>query len=372
MKKRPIIYLAITFVLVAVLSACSQAVSTPPPPASQVPTKAPVVANTPPPEVKATSTTAPTSVPEPAKAVIVEYDVPENAMPLLDASGSIKAFTYTINEAKDANPLLRLIVGGNKNSFDAKYPYQSHILITFGNAWISYGDAHEKLTSDGTIGNIYTEICDKPEGCKLGVLNYTPGHVQVTVVFGGTEVPAETLAWAVNFMLSPGSSNCGANGCKTVNVVDRNSFPTVGTFTQMVKPADVAGFLTAPKAPYVQVKLNYKGVPKDANVITDSKNVPVGQEYYLADKEASVSVPEAGFTVIFCGAKCTIDGKKVPAGTAKVFEGTKSDGSTPADLNRTLSISSSDPNMIRVVMIYGGDTAAQLAQLKAKYPDWTW
>jgi hypothetical protein len=98
----------------------------------------------------------------------------------------------------------------------------------------------------------------------------------------------------------------------------------------------------------------------------------VGSIYYLAETDSFVNVPEGGGTVFYCGANAEIDGKTCKAGTAIRLDGNKSDGSTPDDLNRTVKIVSSEPNMIRVYMIYATDFSAYVETLKADHPDWEW
>lgn len=334
----------------------------PAPAPTVLPTQAPTLAPTSAPAPAPTAQPAPKAVPtemkpvEAPKPITVTYDVPGNAIAIKDASGAIKVFTYTIGKT-------------DTGTYPVLYPYQSTVIVALGNAEIDYGTGTATLTSDGKIGNIFTDICTNQDGCKLTVSKYTAGHAQVTIIFGGKEVPAESLAWAINNMLKS-ASNCGASACKSVIVTTvKGAFGD--PFTKVITASDVSAALTAPVAPFAVVNPAFKGVPQGAEVMTSGKT-PIGQVYFLADKDAAVSVPEGGITVIYCGSKAEVDGKTCKAGMAMALMGTASDGATPEDLNRTIAVTSNDPTMIKVYMIYGGDPQAQLAQIKADHPDWDW
>ena len=126
-----------------------------------------------------------------------------------------------------------------------------------------------------------------------------------------------------------------------------------------------------PDAPYAKVSLIGESVPGGAKVLTNGET-PIGHLYYLADKTAYVSVNEAGGTVIYCGANCEIGDTTYDAGTAVSFVGVPTDGSTPKDLNYTIKVKSSDPAMIRVILIYSGSFESEISRLKEQYSDWVW
>lgn len=320
-----------------------------------VPTEAPVVEET---------TPVPTE--EPKDPIVEEYVYvpPEGSAPLITAEvgGSVKGFAHYVTV---------------EGPYVIKYPYQSTLLIALGNGRADYFKSGTGssviMASDGTIGNILADNCREqtPEGCSVTITGYTPGHVGVTVVFGGYEIPDETLVAAVNNMLVS-APNCGANACKTIKV---NYFgasqPVDLSFTTAITPVEVSGVLLDNVPPYVNVT-----VVDDANMISRSKVVldgtkPVGLMFYLVNEVSYLSVPEAGGTVIFCGSKATVDDVDCPAGSVTILKGDPTDGSTPDDLNRTIVVESSDSTLIRVVQL-NTDFENQLQMLKEKYPDANW
>ena len=286
-------------------------------------------------------TAEPTKKVEQAKTV--EYSPPENYIPLPEGRG----VTYTINR---------------EGPYVVDYPDQSTLLIAVGKARINN---EIRLTTDGTVGNIFADVCQKESGCQVTLAKYKAGHAQVTIVFGGEEKVSETVAGAVNTMLE-GASNCG-NKCLTIFIgyVNGDKKP----FTAPIEPADVD--LKDPQGPFAEVKMILPGVPSGQEIVLNQENTPIGQEYFLADSPAKVSVPETGGTIVYCGAKCTINGDKYDAGMAIIFVGT-TDNSTPKDLNRTIEIESNDPTMIRVIMISDANFQGQVEAFKVKYPDWEW
>lgn len=290
------------------------------------------------------------------KARIVNYAPPENAIALKTKNGNILGFFYALNV---------------EGPYEIEYPFQSTLLVTLGKAKISVGSAYTQvIPNDNTIGNIWTDVCSDAAGCKATLTDYKAGHVGVTVVFAGFEVPADTLAAAVNNMFKP--SNCGGSGCLEILVYNKKTTPLVTIFSAPTTSSVVAKVLIAPTEPYAKVNIVLTGVPAGAEVVLNAAQLPVGQEYYLSDKEAKVSIPEGGGTIIYCGTKCEIDGESYKAGVAIRLNGNASDGSTPEDLNLTAMVKSSDPNMIRVIMIYGTDFDQQVSDLKTQYPDWEW
>lgn len=290
------------------------------------------------------------------KATVVNYAPPENAIALKTKDGNTLGFFYALNVDVP---------------YEIEYPFQSTLLVTLGNGNVSIGPVFTLVISGGeTIGNIWTDVCSDAAGCKVSLSGYKPGHVGVTVIFAGFEVPAETLAGAVNNMFKP--SNCGGSGCLEIVVYNNKTDPLSIHFKDPITSGDVAKVLVAPTEPYAKVNIVLAGVPAGAEVILDAAQSPVGQEYYLTDKEAKVSIPEGGGTIIYCGTKCEINGESYKAGVAITLRGNPSDGSTPKDLNLTAIVKSGDPNMIRVIMIYGTDFDQQVSGLTTQYPDWEW
>lgn len=306
-------------------------------------------ASTPEPSPTPTTTVMPTAMLAPSAVAVVP-----NSIPLLDGNtGAIKGFFYVLNK---------------EGPYTAEYPYQSLIMITLGNGKIENGRYSEALTASETEGNIFADVCAEVGGCSAVISGYTAGHVGVTVIFAGYENPDDSLIGGINNMLEP--SNCGGSGCNTVFA--HNIKGRVLTFEKKIEAVAVAGFLTPAKPPYVSVNFRYEGVPSGAIVIRDDAKNIIGHEYFLIDKDAFVSVPEGGGTLIYCGAKATIDDAECSPGTVMLFTGAKSDGATPSDLNGTIRIVTTDPSSIRVIMIYAGSFEDQVAQFKAQYPDWDW
>jgi len=326
------------------------------------------VKDTPVPTEAPTEEATPAPTEEPVVDPITEvysYVPPEGSAPLLTAEigGSVKGFAYYVT---------------TEGPYEIKYPYQSTVLIALGNGRADYFKSGTGssviMTSDGTIGNILADNCREqtPEGCSITITGYTPGHVGVTVVFGGYEVPDETLVAAVNNMLKS-APNCGANACKTVKV---NYFganqPVNLSFTNAITPTDVAGVLLDNVLPYANVAIDdYLNMIGRSQVVLDDTDKPVGLMFYLANEVSYISVPEAGGDVIFCGSKATVNDIECPAGSVMVLKGNPTDGSTPKDLNKTITVESSDPAMIRVIQL-NTDFENQLKELKIKYPDSNW
>lgn len=313
----------------------------------------------------ATATATPTATEEPATVDpdLEEYIYvpPEGSAPLLTAEvgGSVKGFAYYIT---------------TEGPYEIKYPYQSTVLITLGNGRADYFKSGTGssiiMASDGTIGNILADNCREqtPEGCSITLTGYTPGHVGVTVVFGGYEIPDETLVGAVNNMLA-NAPNCGANACKTVKVHYFGANQLVDlSFTAAITPTDVVGVLLENTPPYFNVVVGDVG---RSQVVLDDTNKPVGLMFYLANNASYISIPEAGGTVIFCGSQAKVDDIDCPSGSVMILRGNPTDGSTPRDLNKTITVESSDPTMIRVVQL-NTDFENQLKELKNKFPDANW
>ena len=310
------------------------------------------------PVVSAQATEAPTQAvadasKNDAKAETVDFAPPANAL-ALKSEDVIVGYFYVLNK---------------EGATEIVYPKQATLLITAGNANVTKGDVVVKMATDkkGTVGNVFSDVCES-DSCKVTVDGFKAGNVGVTIVFGGNEDPKDSLTDATNGMFK--APNCGGSGCKTVNVY--NGKGKSWSFKSAIKADDVAKVLTAPAEPFVKINIKFADVPADAKTLLDGNDNVVGHEYYLTDKKAFVSIPEGGITVFVCGTDTTIDGTLYKAGSAVVFNGTASDGSTPKDLNFTLSVESSDPTMVRVYMFYGGKPSDELAALKAQYPDKTW
>ncbi len=303
--------------------------------------------------VEATEAPA-TSEPAAVNTESVVYTVPKNAIPLIDGKiGAVKGFFYVLNK---------------EDPYTAEYPYQSLVMITLGNGKIEIGKYSEALTASETEGNIFADVCAEVGGCSAVISGYTAGHVGITVIFAGYENPDDSLIGGIKNMFEP--SNCGGSGCNTIFA--HNIKGNALTFEKKANVV-VAKFLTPAESPYASVNFRYDGVPSGAIVIRDDAKNIIGHEYFLTDKDAFVSVPEGGGTLIYCGAKATIDDVNCPAGTAMLFKGIKSDGATPSDLNYTINLVTTDSSAIRVVMIYAAESfEGQIAQFKAQYPDWDW
>lgn len=264
---------------------------------------------------------------------VTTYVPTENAVPLVN-KGEVIGFFYVLNK---------------KGPVDVVYPSQSTVLVTLGNAWVSPKPAMEiVMTSDGTQGNIFVDICETAEDCKLTVSEYAVGHVGVTIVFAGKEKPAETLAGAINNMFK--ASNCGGSGCLEVIVHNDKNDPTVSHFDKKVVAADVANLLTVPIEPFVSVAIVGEP-PANAKVIKIAQSV-VGHAYTCSG-ECSVSVPEGtGGTVACFPEGGTADGTVVISGEILAWNGADNDGGTPEDLNKTVLLNG---NNIQITMIYLAD-----------------
>lgn len=250
---------------------------------------------------------------------VVTYTPPENAVPLISNDETI-GFFFVLNKDGPAEVLS---------------PHQSTTMISLGNGQVG----ETTVTSDGTEGNIVTILCNKPEGCVTPVTDFTPGHVGITLIFAGKEVPTETVLGAVVNMFN--APNCGGSGCKTIYHYQSGKKET---FT--AKPTSVSLAI-----PWEQVDTQTAIIgelPENAKVIKINKKV-VGHAYTLSG-ENSVSVPEgAGGTILCFPDGGEIDGVKAQKGEILVFEGTPSDGFTPEDLNLTLLVAG---NNVQVTMIY--------------------
>lgn len=295
----------------------------------QLPTNVPTQAFTPTLE----PTSLPTDTPVPEQLEVVTYTPTENAVPLVSEDETI-GFFWVLNK---------------NGPTEVVYPSQSTVLVTLGNAWVSPKPAMEiVMTSDGTQGNIFVDVCETAEDCKLTVSEYSAGHVGVTIVFAGKEKPAETLAGAINNMFE--ASNCGGSGCLEVIVHNDKNDPAVSHFETKVVAADVTALLTIPAAPFVSVAIVGEP-PANAEVIKIDKKV-VGHSYTCSG-ECFVSVPEgAGGTVACFSEGGTADGKAVNSGEIVSWNGADSDGGTPEDLNNTVLLNG---NNIQIMMIYMAD-----------------
>lgn len=295
------------------------------------------------------------AAPVQAEVVTVDYIVPTNAGRLWTEEKGVLGFFADCNVAKLC---------------EIPYPAQSTLILALGGGTITDGNYVKTVTTDGTIGNLYANVCELQSGsCKATVTDFSAGNVRYTIVFAPFEVPTETLTGALNSMgVAP---NCGGSGCPVINAYSKNGKEMSFKRGDKVKASHVSDLLTAPVAPFVEINLIYGSQPMGAEPIILNK-VVVGSIYYLAESDSFVNVPEGGGTVFYCGANAEIDGKTCKAGTAIRFDGNKSDGSTPDDLNRTVKILSSEPNMIRVYMIYATDFNVYVEKLKADYPDWEW
>lgn len=271
--------------------------------------------------------------PAPEQLEVVTYIPTENAVPLVSEDETI-GFFWVLNK---------------NGPTEVVYPSQSTVLVTLGNAWVSPKPAMEiVMTSDGTQGNIFVDVCETAEDCKLTVSEYSAGHVGVTIVFAGKEKPAETLAGAINNMFE--ASNCGGSGCLEVIVHNDKNDPAVSHFETKVVAADVTALLTIPAAPFVSVAIVGEP-PANAEVIKIDKKV-VGHSYTCSG-ECFVSVPEgAGGTVACFSEGGTADGKAVNSGEIVSWNGAESDGGTPEDLNNTVLLNG---NNIQIMMIYMAD-----------------
>ncbi|MDP2723092.1 MAG: hypothetical protein Q8O72_10065 [Bacteroidales bacterium] len=297
-----------------------------------------------------------TAISAPEVEEIVELKVPANYFPIYDGDGALKVVTYSLNTS---------------GPHVVEYPYQSTLVWASGKFTLA-GDLLTVFTGKygfaEDIGDIIFDVCQKKSGCKAGSIGMTAGHAAVTIVFGGYEDPKDSLAWAINNMFDPKSGNCGS-GCNKVYVGNMQT-GEVHEYTSDAT-SDQLTYAVMPPAPYVKVSLVGANIPTGAGLLIEKDN-PVGHVYYLTDKDAFVSVNEAGGTVIYCGAKCNINNHDYDAGTAVSFIGVETDGSTPEDLNYTIEIKSSDPSMIRVYLVYAGSFENQVILLEQQFPDWKW
>lgn len=301
----------------------------------------------------------PTPAPEEVeKPMVVEYEAPANYFPLPDEDGNLLGISYSLN-----TPGPHIV----------KYPYQSTLIWASGKfilagdlATLFVGEFSFSFAED--IGDIVFDVCENKNGCTAGSIGMKAGHAAVTVVFSGYEDPKDSLAWAINNMFDPVSGNCGS-GCNSV-FVGNMADGEVYEYSSAVWATDLT-YAQMPTPPYTKVSITGESTPGGAKVLV-SNDTPIGHLYYLADKTAYVSVNEAGGTVIYCGAPCKTGDDKYSAGTAVSFTGVPTDGSTPKDLNYTVKVESSDPAMIRVILVYSGSYESEVSRLKEEYPDWIW
>ena len=276
-----------------------------------------------------------------AEELIAELDVP--ADPATLAPAVLDVVTYT--PAQGEIPLVNkgetigfFYVLNKKGPVDVTTPYQSTALFALGNGKV--GDT--TVTSDGTQGNIVTVLCDKPEGCVTTVTDYTAGHVGVTIVFAGKEVPAETSLGAVSNLFN--APNCGANGCPSV-------FHWQNGQSEAFVDVPIAVKLDIPWESVTVSTAIVGEPPANAKVIKIDKKI-VGHAYTCSG-ECSVSVPEgAGGTVACFPEGGTADGEDVQPGGILSWNGTDTDSGTPEDLNNTVLLNGDN---IQVVMIYLAD-----------------
>lgn len=337
--KRNSKWIATLVILLGILlSACNYSVSKPPqatatlsqteePAATEEP-----VEETPTPGSTVTvvqvSTVPPFVTEEPVEDVtmeVVTYTPVKNAMPLINKGETI-GFFWVLNQAGPAS---------------VKSPYQSTTLFALGNGTV--GDT--KVSSDGTEGNVVTLLCNEPQGCDTEVKDYTPGHVGITIILAGKEIPAQTaLGAVVNLFNAP---NCGGSGCKTNHHYQSGKQETFTTKPSAVKLDVPWESITAQTAIVGEP-------PANAQVIKIGKKV-VGHSYTNSGS-FEVSVPEgAGGTILYFPNGGTVNGETVAKGTVWSVNGNLSDGSTPEDLNSTLQVSGTD---VQVTMVYLADLKA--------------
>lgn len=260
--------------------------------------------------------------PAPEQLEVVTYIPTENAVPLVNEDETI-GFFFVLNKVGPTEVLS---------------PYQSTTLFALGNGTV--GDT--KVSSDGTEGNVVTLLCNVPDGCITEVKDYTPGHVGVTMILAGKEIPSETvLSAVVNLFNAP---NCGGSGCKTNHHYQSGKKETFTTKPSAVK-------LDVPWKSITVLTAIVGEPPANAKVIKIDKKV-VGHSYTCSG-ECSVSVPEgAGGTVACFSEGGTADGKAVNSGEIVSWNGADSDGGTPEDLNNTVLLNG---NNIQIMMIYMAD-----------------
>lgn len=300
-------------------------------------------------------TTAPVVV-APEQVEIVDFPVPGNYDPLYNEEGDLIGITYPI---QDTGPhsipscnKCTLIVAVGKFTFSG----------TIVNQFTGLFGASE------VTGNILAGVCDQESGCVTPMIGAKAGHLQVTIVFPGYEIPNESAVWSVNFMFNPESSNCG-DGCLEVYFGNLNN-GTIKKFDKEITATDLN--LIVPDGPYPKINIVVDGIPSGSKVITNDAGDPIGQKYYLADKEAHISVPEDGGTVFYFGTACTRDGISQKAGDVVTMYGIKSDGGTPHDQNETVELVCSQPEMVLVHFFHGGNFDEEIIKLKSEFPDWNW
>lgn len=124
-------------------------------------------------------------------------EAPEWAVPL--GEGEVVGYTYSL---------------GKKGPWNQSVPEGGFVLISCGNCTVD----GIKATSDGTEGNTFLFKGTNSDGLTPDDLNetivikdYAAGHVQVTFIYAGNEVPEEAaLAAVANMFFAP---NCGQDGC---------------------------------------------------------------------------------------------------------------------------------------------------------------
>ena len=150
--------------------------------------------------------------------------------------------------------------------FDVYSSYGQTIIIAVGNLTVD-GKYVYVTDKKGTVGNLHVFICNEKSGCKNTLTDYKAGHVRVTIVDGDTEVPNESVAWAVNFMLT-GGGNCG-NKCLTVFVgyIDE----VKDEFTSSIEPSAIRLIEVALRILCISQKL--KGQYQMAQVFCPARKV---------------------------------------------------------------------------------------------------
>jgi len=309
-------------------------------------------------QIPVTENVSPVAAPE--EAEIIDFPVPGNYVSLYTEEGKLKGVTYPLqNEGPHVIPVCNkctLIIGVGKFTMAGTADIVGFTAFTglFGASEVT--------------GNIIAGVCSGANGCVDAITGAKAAHIQVTIVFPGYEIPNESAAWAVNFMFNPESSNCG-DGCKEVYFGNLNS-GEIKKFDKAITAPDLD--LVAPEGPYSKINIVVDGTPSGSEDILNDAGDPIGQKYYLADKDAFVSVPEDGGTVFYFGAACTLNGITRNAGDAVVEYGIKTDGGTPHDQNQTVEVICSQPEMVLVHFFHGGNFEEELQKLKNEYPDWNW
>lgn len=259
-----------------------------------------------------------------AAAGPVSYTPPENAV-LLGEDETVGYF-YVLNSG---------------DPYTVVTPPGAVTVIAGGN----YHAGSRSFQSDGTEINIYLIVCDSAENCQTQVSHYTAGHLGVTTVMPGMEDPSSVALSAVR--LGFDASNCGDPGCKTVHLYQDGQASQ--DFTAKPGSVEVAGFSGA-----VPDSIVIAGDVPDSSRPVKYQDQIVGHRYQLdAAVAQSVSVPENGGTLLFCQAGCQVNSTSVNAQTWVYIRGNRTDGTTPQDRNRTVTIQSSE--LVTVVLLNGAN-----------------